>query len=217
MPAVRELALLSATGLADTTEACRAVIEVLKTNRQAVPFAGIWLLDEHDRHYVEAVASYGMDGVLAPRSRVTLVDTHVARRVIETGRTELLTWSRAEAEAAAFEPSPLGPVAPDALMALPLTLLIDPLRQLLDAHRHELSDDERERLQAAHRAALRLERLVDGLLELSRAEGGALSGLAVTDTGIGIASASRTGSDEVLFTGTLPDQARPIRSNAGAN
>jgi signal transduction histidine kinase/DNA-binding response OmpR family regulator len=52
----------------------------------------------------------------------------------------------------------------------PLTLLLGPLRTILDGHADGLPAAQREALATAHRAALRLRRLVDSLLDLVRAE-----------------------------------------------
>jgi signal transduction histidine kinase/DNA-binding response OmpR family regulator len=52
----------------------------------------------------------------------------------------------------------------------PLTLLLGPLRTVLDRHGGLLPAAQREALETAHRAALRLQRLVDTLLDVVRAE-----------------------------------------------
>ncbi|MFE9747952.1 ATP-binding protein [Saccharothrix saharensis] len=52
----------------------------------------------------------------------------------------------------------------------PLTLLLAPLSTLLEDHAEVLPPDQREAVSAAHRAALRLRRLVDTLLDVARAE-----------------------------------------------
>ncbi|WP_158841150.1 ATP-binding protein [Saccharothrix deserti] len=52
----------------------------------------------------------------------------------------------------------------------PLTLLLAPLSTLLEDHAAALPAGQREAVSAAHRAALRLRRLVDTLLDVSRAE-----------------------------------------------
>jgi signal transduction histidine kinase/DNA-binding response OmpR family regulator len=52
----------------------------------------------------------------------------------------------------------------------PLTLLLAPLGTLLEEHADALPAGQREAVSAAHRAALRLRRLVDTLLDVSRAE-----------------------------------------------
>ena len=52
----------------------------------------------------------------------------------------------------------------------PLTLLLGPLRTILDRHADGLPAIQREALETAYRAALRLRRLVDSLLDLVRAE-----------------------------------------------
>ena len=51
----------------------------------------------------------------------------------------------------------------------PLTLLLGPIHELLD-HEGDLTGDQRGDIAAAHRAALRLRRLVDGLLDVASAE-----------------------------------------------
>ncbi|RZQ60317.1 response regulator [Amycolatopsis suaedae] len=52
----------------------------------------------------------------------------------------------------------------------PLTLLLGPLRTVLDRHADVLPADQRDGLAAAYQAALRLQRLVDALLDVARAE-----------------------------------------------
>ncbi|HEY7597139.1 MAG TPA: response regulator [Actinophytocola sp.] len=52
----------------------------------------------------------------------------------------------------------------------PLTLLLGPLETVLDQHGDRLPAPAREALATAHRAALRLQRLVDTLLDVVRAE-----------------------------------------------
>jgi signal transduction histidine kinase/DNA-binding response OmpR family regulator len=52
----------------------------------------------------------------------------------------------------------------------PLTLLLAPLRSLLDDHSDALPEAQREAMAAAHRAAQRLRRLVDSLLVVARSE-----------------------------------------------
>jgi len=52
----------------------------------------------------------------------------------------------------------------------PLTLVLAPLQQVLDDPALDLPDEYRHDLQAARRAARRLQRLVDGLLDVTRGE-----------------------------------------------
>ncbi|HTP81744.1 MAG TPA: ATP-binding protein, partial [Alphaproteobacteria bacterium] len=54
----------------------------------------------------------------------------------------------------------------------PLTLLLGPLEDLLDAARSRLSAEQRQELDLAHRNALRLLKLVNTLLDFSRIEAG---------------------------------------------
>jgi signal transduction histidine kinase len=56
----------------------------------------------------------------------------------------------------------------------PLTLIVAPLEALLESTREPLSGGQRERLRLAQRNALRLLRLVDDLLSLSKAEAASL-------------------------------------------
>jgi signal transduction histidine kinase/DNA-binding response OmpR family regulator len=56
----------------------------------------------------------------------------------------------------------------------PLTLLLAPLHDLATDAELRLSDDQSENIKAAFRGAQRLERLVDGFLDFSRAEAGVL-------------------------------------------
>lgn len=66
----------------------------------------------------------------------------------------------------------------------PLTLIVAPLEATLDSSREPLGAAQAERLQLAHRNALRLLRLVDDLLALTRAEAAALEPrLKPTDAG----------------------------------
>jgi signal transduction histidine kinase/CheY-like chemotaxis protein len=57
----------------------------------------------------------------------------------------------------------------------PLTLLLGPLRTVLDRHGDLLPAAPREELETAHGAALRLRRMVDSLLDVVRAEAGELN------------------------------------------
>lgn len=57
----------------------------------------------------------------------------------------------------------------------PLTLMLAPVQALLESTRHPLDDAQREKLVLAQRNALRLLRLVDDLLALTRAESAAMS------------------------------------------
>jgi signal transduction histidine kinase len=63
----------------------------------------------------------------------------------------------------------------------PLTLALAPLEAVIESPREPLTDGQREKLQLAHRNALRLLRLVDDLLALTRAEAASLR-LHVQDT-----------------------------------
>jgi signal transduction histidine kinase len=60
----------------------------------------------------------------------------------------------------------------------PLTLLLGPLKAVLDAPQTALPEEDRTALEGAHRAAARLQRLVDTLLDVARADGSRLKATA---------------------------------------
>lgn len=79
----------------------------------------------------------------------------------------------------------------------PLTLIVAPLEALLDSTRDPLSAGQRERAGLAQRNALRLLRLVDDLLSLSKAEASSLK-LHVADVDLGYVVRSFTADVEEL-------------------
>ncbi len=124
---VHELRLVSVTDSPDAVGVCRAAMEVIRRNRAAVPFAGLYLPTETGET-VELVASYGVtpisdvlpDAVLP--DAVLIDETSAIGRVAKTGSEELLTGLRA---AGGIDQSPLGPLPPDAAMLLPVVTAPD--------------------------------------------------------------------------------------------
>jgi signal transduction histidine kinase/DNA-binding response OmpR family regulator len=247
---VRQLGTVSAANIGGPEETCRAAVEVLSANRQAVPFAAIYLI-EPDQSHARLVASYGVrDGTpVSPAGTFVLDDNPALAKAVASGARGLMTGLRECVPADAFERGPLGDELPDAAMLLPvsisgqgrpiavatlgvnpyraiddvyltffqlvarqlrvalsdatafeaerlrsialteldedktrfyqnvshelrtpLTLILGPLGAVLDEDEAGLSPRHRENLLAARRAALRLRKLVDGMLEFSRVD-----------------------------------------------
>ena len=121
---VHELRLVSVTDSPDAAGVCRAAMEVIRRNRAAVPFAGLYLRSNTGES-AELVESYGVH----PTSEVLPSAVHIDEssaigRVCTSGREELVTGLR---EVGGIDPSPLGPLAPDAAMLLPLASATDTL------------------------------------------------------------------------------------------
>ncbi len=243
---VHELRLVSVTDSPDAVGVCRAAMEVIRRNRAAVPFAGLYLPTETGET-VELVASYGVSPTPDVLPDAVLIDeTSAIGRVAKSGSEELVTGLRVMG---GIDPSPLGPHAPDAAMLLPVVtapdswpvgvfvLGVNPYREvdevyrtfvdviaqqvsmlvsdafahqeerqrsqalidlneaktrffqnvshefrtpltLIEAHLHDVLDDKslqltsrrRADLESARRAAIGLAKMVDGLLELARAD-----------------------------------------------
>jgi signal transduction histidine kinase/DNA-binding response OmpR family regulator len=121
MRVVRELGAVSTTDAGSPTETCRAVLRVLATARETMPFAVAFLRE--DAGSVEKVADYG----LAPDTFVPgLTDTGLdpaglVAAVLATGRVREVTGLR-EGFPGALLPGPLGPLTPDTAVLLPLTV-----------------------------------------------------------------------------------------------
>jgi signal transduction histidine kinase/DNA-binding response OmpR family regulator/PAS domain-containing protein len=120
---VRQLGTVSAANDGGVEQTCRAAVEVLAANRQAVPFAAIYLVDPDKSHAV-LVASYGVaEGTsITPAQRFVLDDNPPLAKAVISGARGLATGLRETALAEAFEPGPLGDKVPDAAMLLPVSI-----------------------------------------------------------------------------------------------
>jgi signal transduction histidine kinase/DNA-binding response OmpR family regulator len=247
---VRQLGTVSAANTGGPEETCRAAVDVLAANRQAVPFAAMYLIDP-DASQARLVASYGINEgtTVSPAGSFMLDENPALAKAVSSGARGLVTGLRGKIAATEFERGPLGEERPDAAMLLPvsttgpgrptavavlgvnpyraiddvyltffqlvarqlrvalsdatafeterlraialteldedktrfyqnvshelrtpLTLILGPLHALLEEDEPALSARHRENLLAARRAALRLRKLVDSLLEFSRVE-----------------------------------------------
>ena len=121
MRVVRELGAVSSTDAGGPAETCRAVLRVLATARETMPFAVAFLRE--DGGPLRKVADYG----LAPDTCIpglTGPDVEPAgwiATVLRTGRVEEVNGLR-ESFPAALLPGPLGPLTPDSAVLLPLTV-----------------------------------------------------------------------------------------------
>jgi len=121
MRVVRELGTVSSTDAGGPAETCRAVLRVLATARQTMPFAVAFLRE--DSGPVERVADYGL---VPDRGVIGLTDTGPdptgpIARVLASGRVEEVNGLR-ESFPGALLPGPLGPLTPDTAVLLPLTV-----------------------------------------------------------------------------------------------
>jgi len=121
MRVVRELGAVSVTDAGNPAETCRAVLRVLATARETMPFAVAFLREEGGP--LRKVADYG----LAPDATVPGVTDPdddpggPLGKVLHSGRTEEVNGLR-EAAPAAFLAGPLGPLTPESAVLLPLTV-----------------------------------------------------------------------------------------------
>lgn len=251
---VRQLGTVSVANAGGVEEICKAAVDVLSANRQAVPFAAVYVIDPEQADataHARLVASYGVaQGTsVTPTQRFVLDDNPTLAKAVASGARGLITGLRETIPREAFDRGPLGDQTPDAAMVLPvsvsaqsrpaavavlgvnayravdevyltffhlvarqlrvalgdalayeserlrtialieldedktrfyqnvshefrtpLTLILGPLRTILDEGDQGLSPRHRETLLSARRAALRLRKLVDSLLEFARAE-----------------------------------------------
>ena len=122
MRVVRELGAVSSTDAGGPAETCRAVLRVLATARETMPFAVAFLRE--DGGPLRKVADYG----LAPDACIpglTGPDVGPAGSdrtgCWQSGRVEEVNGLR-EAFPKALLPGPLGPLTPDTAVLLPLTV-----------------------------------------------------------------------------------------------
>jgi signal transduction histidine kinase/DNA-binding response OmpR family regulator len=128
MRVVQELGAVSSTDTGGAEETCRAVLRVLATARQTMPFAVAYL--RADDGEPRRVADYGVAdqslvcGFAEPGSN----SSAPVHRVLETGAAQEVTGLR-EAFPDALEPGPLGPLTPDTAVLMPLTVSgrLDPI------------------------------------------------------------------------------------------
>jgi signal transduction histidine kinase/DNA-binding response OmpR family regulator len=118
MRTVRELGAISAAGTTTMAQTCQAVLDVLARTRESVPFAAAFLTGPGGA--TDRVAVYGLTPEL-PGGLDTFF-TQVVGRVIHTGSYEVVQGLR-DRFSGLIEPGPLGPLAPDQAVVLPLTLI----------------------------------------------------------------------------------------------
>ena len=121
MRVVRELGAVSTTDAGSLAETCRAVLRVLATARETMPFAVAFL--RPDGGPVEKVAAYGLatDAGIPGLTDSGGDPVGLVAGVLESGRVEEIAGLR-EAFPEALLPGPLGPLTPDTAVLLPLTV-----------------------------------------------------------------------------------------------
>ncbi len=121
MRVVRELGAVSTTDAGSPAETCRAVLRVLATARETMPFAVAFL--RADGGPVEKVADYGLapDACVPGMTDSGLDPAGLVAGVLDSGRVQEVTGLRA-AFPGALLPGPLGPLTPDTAVLLPLTV-----------------------------------------------------------------------------------------------
>ena len=121
MRVVQNLGQVSSTDAGGPAATCRAVLRVLATARETMPFA-VAVLRE-DGAPPQTVAHYGLtpQAILPGLTDSEAHGPRIIDRVFATGQSEELTGLR-EAFPGALLPGPLGPLTPDAAVLLPLTV-----------------------------------------------------------------------------------------------
>ena len=120
---VRQIGAVSAATSGDVEGTCRAAIDVLAGNRQAVPFAATYLLEpESDR--VRMIASYGIgEGTeLTPGQTFPLAASPAIATAVSSGARSLVTGLRDSSPPGALATSPLGEAIPDAAVVIPINI-----------------------------------------------------------------------------------------------
>jgi signal transduction histidine kinase len=184
MRVVRELGAVSSTDAGGASETCRAVLRVLATARETMPFAVAFLREDGP---VRKVADYGLTpdacipGLTDPDPG--LDPAGLIHRVLASGRVEEVTGLR-EAFPGALLPGPLGPLTPDTAVLLPLTVSgrpepigvlvvgVNPYRPLNPEYREFFTVIARQvRVALGDTAAYEVERLRSAVLaDLDRAK-----------------------------------------------
>ena len=121
MRVVRELGGLSIADTGNTAETCQAVLRVLATARETMPFAAAFLRDESGA--VQRVADYGLgaDAGIPGLTEPAVDHGGAIDRVLASGRLEEITGLR-ESFPGSLMPGPLGSLTPDTAVLLPLTV-----------------------------------------------------------------------------------------------
>lgn len=120
---VRNLGAVSATQAGTMADTCRAMLDVLSSTRQSVPFA-VALLREDAEGRPRGVGAYGLAedtwslGMSVDGYRD---EAAVIENVMRAGHAEMLTGLR-QRYAGMILPGPIGPLVPDEAMVVPLTL-----------------------------------------------------------------------------------------------
>jgi GAF domain-containing protein len=120
---VRNLGAVSATRAGTMADTCRALLDVLASTRQSVPFA-VALLREDGGGRPRGVGAYGLAAdAWSPGMSIDAFpdEAAVIDDVMRAGHSEMLTGLR-ERYAAMILPGPIGPLVPDEAMVVPLTL-----------------------------------------------------------------------------------------------
>lgn len=145
---VRNLGAVSATQAGSMAQTCLAMLDVLASTRQSLPFAVALLSDDPDT-LPRGVGAYGLaaDAWSLGMSIDDYADEGtVIQRVMRSGKAEMLTGLR-ERYSWAILPGPIGPLIPDEAMVVPLYLArgagaagvlvlgVSPYRQLDDEYR----------------------------------------------------------------------------------
>ncbi len=130
MRVVRELGAVSVTDVAGESGAdaiadtCRAVVRVLETARESIPFAVAFLaapaVGMDSTHRARQVAAYGLAMAATPDASPTAWAV-AADRVISSGDPEMLSGLRGLSDDVVL-PGPVGPLLPDTAMLIPLTV-----------------------------------------------------------------------------------------------
>ena len=144
MGVVQQLAAVSIAEAGSTAETCRAVLQVLASARQTMPFAIAYLSQVGGP--TRRVADYGLaPGEPAPPQLDVTVGSAVGR-VLSTGRWQEVSGLRAAAPGVLL-PGPLGPLTPDTAVVVALTVTgrpepigalvlgVNPYRPLNDIYR----------------------------------------------------------------------------------
>lgn len=114
--------------------------------------------DEHYQSFVELVANMVTSAVA--NARAFEEERRRAEALVELDRAKTVFFSNISHE-----------------LRTPLTLILGPIEDMLDDKTVDLSKTERNRLEVAHRNALRLLKLVNTLLDFSRIEAGRVEAL----------------------------------------
>ena len=121
MRVVRELGAVSTTDAGSPTETCRAVLRVLASARETMPFAVAFL--RTDGGPVEKVADYGLatDACIPGLTDWGRDPAGLVAAVLDSGGVQEVAGLREEFPGALL-PGPLGPLTPDTAVLLPLTV-----------------------------------------------------------------------------------------------